>query len=268
MNTLICFTVKWHRRLLLLATVCVCVLGVGSSVQAQTDNEVLNTCSDIKALARQTMPGWAFQRLEGLSEDECVELLGGMTYSELKLALTTAEYIENPQDARIQVTDVGDAFDGTREEFMGLIQDRRESQHIPGTEIHPPVKGWATGQHSGDPFYLGYRWNDAGQESDHIMLSAELEHHDRHFHDWRNYRMRVDRSPFNDPWYHYYRKTRYDSEWSGSSGDGHQDFEMHVSYQHRKCHKDWWICLARWKSYSDHSHCRASSHRIRRGECH
>lgn len=154
------------------------------------------------------------------------------------MCLAQAEYIENPQDARIQVTDVENAFDGTLQEFQNLTPQRRASHHNPGTEIHPPAEGWATGQHAGDPFYLGYRWRDAGRETNHIRLSVELEHHDRHFHDWRNYRIYVDRSPFYDPWFHYYRKIRSDNEWSGSNGDGHQDFEMHVSYQHRKCHKD------------------------------
>ena len=267
MNTMLCLTSGWRRRLLVLLTVCVCALGIGSGGQAQTDNEVLDTCSDIKALARQIMPGWAFQRLEGLSETECVDLLGGMTYAELKSALSTAEYNENPGDPRTQVTDVDGAFEGTVEEFNDLIRDRRLSEHIPGTTLHPPAPGWTAGQHSGDPFYLGYRWNDAGRETNHIMLSVELEHHEKHFHDWWNYRMRVDRSPYHDPWYHYYRKVRHDSEWGSSTDDGYQDFEMHVSYQHRKCHKDWWICLARWRSYDVHSHCRASSHRIRSGEC-
>ncbi len=251
---------------------CVCVLGIVSSVQAQTDDEVLNTCSDIKALARQTMPGWAFQRLEALSESECTELLGGMTYSELKWALANAEYIEDPDAPRTQVTGVTGAFEGTLEEFLQRDESLRRGHpyHLPGTDIHiliGPDQG-ATRRHIGAPFWMKHRWDDAGRETSHIKLTVELKHHYSHYDAWFNYLMYVDYTPYDEPWYHYYRSVTFDSEEVNYDGDGYRTFEMQVSYEHRKCHEDWWICLPLWQEYSVSSNCYVAVHLAPEDECH
>ncbi len=44
-------------------------------------------------------------------------------------------------------------------------------------------------------------------------------------------------------------------------------FEMQVSYEHRKYHEDWWICLPPWQEYSVSSNCYVGWHLAPEDEC-
>ena len=253
---------RWHRLLLML-TVCVCVLGIGSSVQSQTDNEVLNTCSDIKALARQIMPGWAFQRLEALSEDECVELLGGMTYSELKSALATADYTKNwNQDEAAP-----GGFQGSRSEFWDRHRVNEASvHHKEGTDIHP--YDGVTGAHSGSERNFKHRWQDAGQITDHLVVAMDLKHHHDHFHAATNMDWHLDTDE-DDGFLYLYRNIRvYGQLQDGNMDDGWETYQITAKYEYRRCREDW-ICFNRWRRYTERTECHGPIHRYRgwHGEC-
>ena len=228
------------------------------------DEEVYDTCDQIKTVARQILSEDHFAQLEAMSDGECETRLGGMTRSELKVYLDSDEYL-NFWDTPFGVGTVMILDPGEESEWpapTSIIEF-----HEDGSHTHVPLG--ATGAHQFST-WLWHRWPDAGVTVEHVIASVDLEHEDNYFTDYDDLRLAMwNWLPYGDHYVLYRKPVIYGGLANPETAGNYRRFVFTVKYEYKICDSNNGSgCSSSWTKVTTRENCWPSTyHKARSPNC-
>ena len=261
------------KRLLLLAVLGLCswlaLMPMTAWAQGvtNTDAMMLETCTQVKALAVQVLSEDDMERLNAMSDLECEHRLAGRTYSELKEYLISDEFEDEfAQDMTVVSIpeptveeDMADAIPDAPATFVTVYEYDADGNVIGHTHVHVG----AIGQH-GYGGWLQHRWNSAGIGYSHIVSWVDLHHWERQYYKYRRLGGAYHNGSEYQEWYIFYRNVSI----SGQLGDESEEeegeygnFQFKVRYERKYCDNQDETGCGNWRRLTRKKKCYASSHK-------
>ena len=222
------------------------------------DNEVYNTCAEIKMMAVQILSTTDMARLNGMSDLECEHRLGGMTHSELKKYLISKEFKkEFARDITVAAMPALTEMPDSGPPKYRTVHQHDEEGNIIG---HTHVPNGVVGQHDFQGGWLEHQWYNAGRKHGQLRAWVDLHHFQTQFYKFQD----IGGVTFNGQRfgnkYVFYRNASVSGYLYNERQDypgQYRKFRFTVRYQYQYCDNSNQTGCTRWTSKTRRKTCRA-----------